>query len=241
MEENIEKSADIKNKIIPIVALVLVVLAIAGYFVFGKNKIQSPANNNVESVATVNGVPITKTAYDTQLASSIASYQSQGVDVADATKLSQIKTEVLDNLIGDELLKQGAMVAGINVTTEEVEKQFQAILTQAGGADALKAELVKNNLTEAQLRENIVLQLEIQAYLLQNIDIASITASDAEIAQFYTDYSKAQIASDPKATVPALKDLSAQIKQQIISNKQQTLVVNFVASLRAKATVVTTP
>jgi len=240
MEENIEKNEErnlyVKNKIIPMVVLVLVILAIGGYFVFGKNKMQSPINNNVGSVATVNGVVISKTSYDAQLANSIASYKTQGVDVTDVTKLAQIKTEVLDNLIGDELLKQAVVAAGIKTAGEEVEKQFQDILTQAGGADALKAELVKNNLTEAQLRDNISKQLAIQTYLLQNIDIKSITVSDAEIAQFYADYSKAQTASGQK-TIPALKDLSAQIKQQLISNKQQTLVANFITALRAKAKV----
>jgi len=240
MEENIEKNIDNKKKIIPIVVLVLAVLAVGSYFVFGKNKTESPINNNVGSVATVNGAIISRETYDTQLASSIASYKTQGVDVADATKLSQIKTQVLDNLISDELLKQGVAAAGIKITAEEVEKQFQVVLTEQGGADKLQAALIQNNLTEGQLRENISKQLAIQAYLLQNIDIASVTVSDAEIAQFYADYSKSQKAADAKAVVPALKDLSAKIKQQLISDKQQNLMTNFVASLRAKATVETT-
>ncbi len=239
MEENIEKkegkSLDVKNKVIPIVVLVLVILALVGYFTFGKNKIQSPVNNNVASAATVNGDIITQKAYDDQLASSIASYKTQGVDVTDATKLSQIKTQVLDNLIADKLISQGVAASGIKATAEEVEKQFQTILTQVGGTEALKTDLVNNNLTEAQLRENISKQLAAQTYLLQNIDTKSITVSDAEIAQFYADYSKEQKAKDAKAVIPALKNLSDQIKQNLISNKQQVLVVNFIASLRAKA------
>jgi len=240
MEENIEKNIDNKKKIIPIVVLVLAVLAVGSYFVFGKNKTESPINNNVGSVATVNGAIISRETYDTQLANSIASYKTQGVDVADATKLSQIKTQVLENLISDELLNQGVAASGIKITADEIEKQFQVVLTGQGGADKLQAALIQNNLTEAQLRENISKQLAIQKYLLQNTDIASVAVSDAEIAQFYADYSKSQKAADAKAVVPALKDLSAQIKQQLISDKQQTIVTNFIASLRAKATVETT-
>lgn len=224
-----------KNKIVSIVVLVLAVLLIGSYFVFGKNKTNTPVDNKA-SVAMVNGAAISKTSYDTQLASAIDAYRTQGIDVTDATKLSQIKTEVLDNLIGNELLTQGIAASGIKATPEEIEKQFQDILTQTGGADAFKAELVKNNLTEAQLRENISKQLAIQTYLSQNIDEKSITVSDAEIAQFYADYSKSQKDSG-QATVPALKDLSDQIKQQLISDKRQTLITTFVASLRAKAKV----
>jgi hypothetical protein len=243
MEENVNNvsSGGSKKKIIPIAILVLVVLAVGAYFVFGKNQAINPANNNAAIAATVNGTIISKATLDTQLASSVAAYKAQGVDVTDAAKLAQIKTQVLDSLIGDELVNQGIAAAGIKVTAEEIEKQFQAVLTQTGGADKLQAELVKNNLTEAQLRDNISKQLTIQKYLAQNIDLTSVTASDAEIAQFYADYSKAQKAADAKAVVPALKDLSAQIKQQIISNKQQTLITNFIASLRSKATVEVTP
>ena len=244
------ENQDVKKRFITAAVLLLVVLAIGGYFVFGGSKISSIINNiatnnkvstTTASVAIVNGTAISRAAYDTQLASTIASYKSQGVDVAaDATKLSQVKTQVLDDLVNNELLTQGAQSAGIKITPEEVEKQFQAILTQAGGAEGLKTALAQNNLTEAQLRENISQQLTIQTYLSANIDTKSITVSDAEIAQFYADYSKAQTVASSTVKVLALKDLSAQIKQQLISNKQQTLINNFVTSLRAKAKIETT-
>lgn len=231
------------KKVISTIVLVLAVLAIGAYFVYGRDSKTdekvAPTETKAASVATVNGVVISKEAYDTQLASSVASYKAQGVDVADEAKLSAIKAEVLDNLINNELLSQGVVAAGIKVSSEDVETQFQVVLTQAGGAEKLKEELVKNNVTEVQLRENISKQLAGQAYLLQNIDIKSITVSDAEIAQFYADYSKAQIAGGQK-TVPTQKDLEVQIKQQIISNKQQILFRDFVASLRAKAKIETT-
>jgi hypothetical protein len=239
------ENKDGKKRIITAIVLLLIILAVGSYFVFGRDKISSilstKAVDNSASVATVNGTAIPKATYDTQLASTIASYKSQGVDVAaDTAKLSQVKTQVLDNLISNELLIQGAQSAGIKTTPAEVEKQFQTILTQAGGAEGLKTALAQNNLTEAQLRENISKQLTIQTYLLANIDTKSITASDAEIAQFYADYSKAQTTASSTVKVPALEDLSDPIKQQIISNKEQALIANFVASLRAKAKIETT-
>lgn len=226
------------NKNVIISVVVVIVLIVAGYLLLGRNTAK-PVEQKADTVATVNGVAIPKTAYDTQLASALATSKSQGVDVTIDSALKQIKTQVLNDLISNELINQGVTKAGIKPTSAEVETQFQAILEQAGGADKLTAELVKSNLTEAQLRENISKQLAVQTYLLQNIDTKSITVSDAEIAQFYADYSKAQKDAGQK-TVPALKDLSEQIKQQIITNKQQTLIVNFVASLRAAAKVETT-
>lgn len=228
-----------KNKIVSMVVVVVVVLAAVAYFMFG-NKVNPIANNtNNTSVATVNGVAIPKATYDTQLASAISSYKAQGVDVADVTKLAQIKTQVLDNLINNELVAQGIKSAGITVTPAEIDAQVQTIIQQAGGATQYQAELKTANLTEAQLRDNISNQLAIQKYLAANVNTASITVSDAEISQFYTDYSKAQIAASSTIKVPALKDLSAQIKQQLTSNKQQVLINDFLASLRSKAQIAT--
>lgn len=236
MENTEEVKKGGMNKIVLIV-IVIVVLAVIGYFAFGRKTAVAP----VASAAMVNGVIIPKADYDTQLAAAIAASKTQGVDVTDATKLAAIKTQVMDNLISNELVAQGIKAAGIKATPEEIEKQFQAILTQTGGADKLKEELVKANITEAKLRENIAKQIEIQAYLLKNIDVAKITVTSEEIAQFYADYSKAQKATNAKAVVPALKDVSEQIKQQITSNKQQALIVSFIASLRAAAKIETTP
>jgi len=239
------ENQDGKKRVTTVAVSVLVILAaIGGYFIFGQKMISNTTENKaavVTSVATVNGSAIPKTIYDTQLAGVIASYKSQGVDIAaDATKLAQVKTQVLNDLINNELLTQGALNAGIKTSAEEVEKQFQTVLTQSGGAEGLKTALAQNNLTEAQFRENISKQLTIQTYLLANIDIKSITVTDAEIAQFYADYSKAQ-KDNGQAAVPPLKELSEQIKQQLISDKQQTLITNFVATLRTKAQIETTP
>jgi hypothetical protein len=226
-----------KNKII-IAVLVLAVLVVGGYFAMKSGKISGVPGVSA-SVATVNGVAIPKATFDTQMASAVASYQTQGIAATSTEQLAQIKTQVLDNLISNELLNQGVTAAGIKTAAADVETQYQALLTQAGGADKLQAQLTASNMTDAQLRDNISKQLAVQTYLLQNIDVKSITASDAEVAQFYADYSKAQKAAGQ--TVPALATLSAQIKQQIISNKENTLVTNFIAALRAKATVVISP
>lgn len=234
-----ENKGDKKN-LAPTVVLVVVILALVGsYFVFGKGNINNLLNNSSASVATVNGVPVSKAAYDTQLASALASYKAQGVDVTALTTLSQIKKQILDSLINNELLMQGAVSAGLKTSDTELETQFQAILTQAGGAEGLKTALAKNNLTEAQLREDISKQLTIQKYLLANIDTKSIVVTDAEVNKVYTDYSQAQKTASSTVKVPALKDISDQIKQQLLSDKEQTLIGDFINSLRVKAKIET--
>jgi len=218
-----------KEKIISVIVLVVVAGAVAGLGFWGYKA--KPAVTNVASVAKVNGVSITQSAYDAQLASVIATLKAQGTDTESADNQTQIRAQVLEDLINNELVAQQVIKAGISASEADIEAQFQILVTQAGDLEKLNAQLTASNLTETQLRANIRTQLEIQAYLLKNIDISSATASDAEAKAFYDTNVKTQ------ADAPAYKDIVEQIKQQIIANKQQALVNTFIASLRESATV----
>jgi hypothetical protein len=230
--------------IIPAIVVLVIVLVVGGYMIYGPSKTGVSSNENATStaatttvsVATVNGVAISKAVYDAQVASAVATYASQGVNATSTENEAKIKTQVLESLINNEVLVQNVAAAKVQVKPADIETEFQKVVTQSGGAEGLKTALTQNNLTEDQLKANIAKQLETQNYLLANIDIKTIKVTDAEIAKFYADYSKAQKDAGQK-TVPALKDLSTQIKQQLTANKEQELVNAFVATLRAKATV----
>ncbi len=83
--------------------------------------------------------------------------------------------------------------------------------------------------------------------MLANIEPAKVAVTDAEVKKFYDDAVTAQKEADKKLPkdqkpqpIPALKDISEQIKQQLTLQKQQAEVVAFVAALRAKASIETT-
>ena len=219
-----------RENIITTVVAVLVVLGGAYYGLFVmKKSTNTPVVATIPSIATVNGVSIPKSDYDSQLTAAVASYKTQGVDVTDPTKLSQIETQVLDGLVNSEILSQAATNSGVTAVQADVDSQYQAILTQAGGADKLKDQLAAASLSDAKLRENIAKQLAIKAFILKKIDINSATTTPTEIKKFYDDNVKGQKGA------PALKDISAQISQKIVSDKQQQLLNALISSLRATA------
>jgi hypothetical protein len=223
-----------KQKIGAIVVVLLVVAGVAYATLHKKGAVAvKTETTTADAVAVVNGVTIARSAYDTQLASAQASFKAQGVDTSAPEKMTEIKTQVLNDMIANELINQAVVGAGIKVTPEEVEAQFQAITKQAGGAEQLKTQMTAANITEAQVRDNILKQLGVQKYLLQNIDINSATTSATEIKAFYDANTKG-VKNPPK-----LKDVSDQIKAQLIASKQQLLVTAFIASLRAKADIKT--
>ncbi len=220
-----------KNKIIMLVISVLIVVAVVLWAVMGSGK--SKIMVAPDKVATVNGVVITKTAYDEQMTAMVASLKAQGVNTEDPAKQAEMKKQVLDNLINNELITQGIKSAGIVTTDAEVETQFQTIVTQNGGAEGFQKALTTANLTEAKLRTDILNQLNIQKYLAANVKVSGIKVTDAEVKAFYDQYK----ATNDTST-PALKTISTEIKQQITQNKQQALVAEFIAALKAKATII---
>ncbi len=222
-----------KEKIIAGVVAVVIVAGGVGYMVYGKSNKEVAVVQPVEKVATVNGVEIAKSAYESQLASAITTLKARGVNTDDATQLTQIKNQVLTDLINNEVLNQAVKASGVTATADEVEKQVQALVAQVGGADKFAGELVKANLTEAQLRDNISKQLAAQKYLLTKVDVSKAVASEEEITKFYNDNVKGQTGA------PALKDVKEQIRQQIVNTKQQQLVLAYVETLKVGAKIET--
>ncbi len=216
-----------------VVAVVVVVIAIIGLAAFGLNK-KSSLTAKAPAVAYVNDVAITKADFDTQLNQVLATLKGQGVDTASSTILVAVKNQVLSDMINDQLVTQEIAKAKISASQQQVDAQYQALVSQAGGTDKLASQLAAANMTDAQLRANIAKQLAVQAYLTSKIDMNSATATPAEAMQFYKQGTAGQ--QNP----PTFKSVEAQIMQQLVANKQQLLINALLQSLKAGAKISTT-
>jgi len=125
--------------------------------------------------------------------------------------------------------------SGIEISQEAIDNEIQAAKDQAGSQENYEQQLATANLTEEQLRENIVRQLATREYVFQNVDVNSVTVSDEEIQKFYDDSKVAQ------PDLPPLDAIRDQAEQQLLTNKQQELINQFIATLRDEADVQTTP
>lgn len=105
----------------------------------------SPSPQPPDPVARVNGVPIALAAYERAL-----NRAAPETNVADSSVLSR---QVLDTLIEQELINQGAAALGISVTDAEVEAQMDELrLSEAGTVEAWQEWLALNQYTEDELR-----------------------------------------------------------------------------------------
>jgi foldase protein PrsA len=123
-----------------VVALAVVALAVAGC---GGAAAKSAPSPQPEVAARVNGRPVYK--QQVTQAQAQARLGKQQLSYADA----------LDQLIGEELLRQEARRLGVSVPERDVEQRYLQVVKSSGGKDALAAALRSGGLTDDQLRERI--------------------------------------------------------------------------------------
>ncbi len=222
-----------------IVAVLVVVVVIGGaiWYLSSTGKLGMPtpststtATTTSDTVATVNGEAISRTQLTTaegQLAT------QQGLSATSSAVLAQMQTQALNALVSQVLLRQAAQKSGIVASSTQVDAQIAADKKQLGTDAAYQQALITQGLTENDLRTQIAAALVMQGYLDQTLNLSAVTATDAEVQAAYKQLSTGQ------TNVPPLKQVSAQVKQLVIQQKQQQLINALADKLRTTADVKT--
>lgn len=221
-----------------IIGIVILLLAVAGYAAYHfwpelRSATEGDAaqeNGDTSPVATVNGESISRAQYDETLARVTAQAEQQGLDISDPQVASEIQNQVIDSLVNNLLLVQAATAADISPTEAAIDEQMASIITQFGGEEALQTQMESLDLTEAEVRADISEQLAVEELVTGEVDLESITVTDAEVQEFYDT-----IAAQNPDLVPPLADVSEQIEAQLQAEKEQVLIDELLASLRAQA------
>jgi peptidyl-prolyl cis-trans isomerase C len=113
-------------------------------------------------VATVNGEEISLTQFEHAL----ARRQLEG----DAADQNTLRTDVLNQLIEQQVIQQGAAAQQITVSDAEVDAELQAMTESAGSAEAWNQWLATNLYTEEEFRDDL------RVSLLNNRIVVNLTA-----------------------------------------------------------------
>jgi len=184
------------------------------------------------AVATVNGVKITREAYEKNRRQVEESALQQNADVTDPAVVAEINKQAIETLVNTEILRQEADKLGIAVTSEDVQARYEAIVEQIGGPEVLVTRMAELDLTEEGLRGDIEGELVIQALFAEAIDLSAVEVTEEEIMQVYTQVSAEQ------GTEIALNDVREVIESNLRMSKEQALVTEYVQTLRTPAEVV---
>lgn len=214
------------------IILFIIVLIIAG--AVGFKVYQS--NNGGPAVASVNGDKITENAYQGTVSALTDEMAAMGFDTSNEAAIAEIETEALDRLINTKLLVQAAEEAGHTATDEEVDAMIADITTQFGGEEAFTAYLTDNEISQDTLREDMYEQIVVETYLTENTEITAVTATEEEVQALYDDIA----ANAPEGQeVPTLEEVYAQVESQVVGTKQQEMLGDLLAELRAEAEITT--
>lgn len=241
-----------------IIAIVMVAAAVGGawyYFTKGGEAVANNANQNSAAtadlfansqgsadeqapqapselpdvVAKVGGQEITKQELQ-QAEAQILAGQQMDPSSLDAQTMEQIRVQALDGIISNNLLKQIASEADINVEAEAIDAQINNIKAQFTEEGQFESMLQQQNLTQEQLRELVSKDLEVQKYLEQTLGLLDISTSEEEISQFYQEQSSAS-----EQELPPLEEVSEQIKTMLIQQKQQQVIMSHLQELKNNA------
>lgn len=128
-------------------------------------------------VAKVNGTPIPKG----DLIKVADQFHAQSPAM---TETAEFYRKILDQLIGNELLRQEATAAGVTASDEEVNKQLGELKGRFPSPEKFQEELKKSGLTEAevtkQIRENLVMQKFVETKVVNDVKV-----SDQQVKAFY--------------------------------------------------------
>jgi SurA N-terminal domain len=209
------------NKTMWAVIIVVIVAAAGWYFLSGHAS---------GTVATVNGTPITRsqlTAAELQIAA------QQGVTATSTAVQAQFQPDALNLLIGQTLIEQAAQKAGIMASSTVVDAQLAATKAQFSATSDYEKALAARGMTENDLRLAITNNIVINAYLEQQLNLATATATPAEIQAVY----KQVAAQQAGTTIQPLSAVRDQVAQMIVQQKQQDSINAYVSQLRAAANV----
>ncbi|MBY0309985.1 SurA N-terminal domain-containing protein [Patescibacteria group bacterium] len=184
-----------------------------------------------EAAATVNGADISVLDFESTLRQLTANTAEQGVDVADPTIVEELRTQAIESLVNTEVLRQKAEASNVTVSDEDIQARYSQIEAGLGGAEGLAARMVELGVTDEMLRRDIKNDILIQSHLEASIDRSAVTVSDEEIQSLYNQ------ATAGGADVPPLADVREQVEMQIRSEKEQSLVAQYVEELRADAAI----
>ncbi len=129
--------------------------------------------------ATVNGEGITVEEYTAELTRYKSSQQALNKTVADA----DASKAVLEDLIDQVLLEQGAKAAGYEITDSALQSRVEALVSQLGGADKLSQWESAHGYTDASFRADLKLSIDAAWMRDKIINAVPTTADQVHVQQ----------------------------------------------------------
>jgi hypothetical protein len=209
---------------IALVAALLIILG-AGFYVYNEYY------KDGGTVAVVNGVRISADEFNESVSLIEQSAVAQGIDLNQGALKEEIQSQALDTLVNNALLITAAQKAGFKASEDDVSTKYDELVAQLGGEEALNAQMSQVGLTEEKLRRNIQERILADQYIETETAIKDLAVSEEEINAYIESLGGSDV------ELPPNEQLRPQVEAQILSQKQQQMVVDLIERLRKSAVI----
>ena len=136
-----------------------------------------------KKVAVVNGTTILKQDFDRAMLGVTQRLTASGKNLEGA-ELEKLKSEILENIIGGELLYQDAQKKGIKIEDAKINKEYDNLKQKFPSTDVFTNWLKEMDLTEAAIKADFRKRMIVQQ-LIEKEFSSKISIADLEIKAFY--------------------------------------------------------
>ena len=137
-------------------------------------------------VALVNGTAITQTEFDRELMAASRQFLHNGKQL-NPEQLVEFKKQVLESLIGQELILQECSKKGTKIEDKTIDEELAKMKKKYPNEEAFNTALKNANLSEDKLKSDLRKKMVIQKYIDDEIAL-SVNISDKEIKSFYDSH-----------------------------------------------------
>lgn len=172
--------------------------------------------------AIVNGTEITMQAFNDEFDYNLQMITSYGT-VVNTEMEKQLRHDVLDTMIRNELLIQEANADDYTVTDEELEDMYQNYVEQYETEEKLIEALQNSEQTVESFKQDLRTQMDmdhfLNAYIIEHELYVQLIVSDEEIQAAFVQYALQSGQEGLK-----LEDIRDQIKSSLEQEKQITVI-----------------
>ena len=142
-----------------------------------------PGETADDKIASVNGTIITRIEFEREMMLAYQQFMSSGRQISQS-QLPELKEQVLESLISQELIFQESRKEGIKVEDQTINEQIDKMKHDFPDETAFKSALERSRTSEDNLRSDIRKKMCIQAYIDQKFT-DSTKLPENEVKSFY--------------------------------------------------------
>ena len=190
-------------------------------------------------VAEVNGEEIPKSEFVEIYQAQKKSAEQQAQQGGQAPQEKQLREQVVQAMVTEELLRQEAERRDISPSDKQVQGALDEAAQQNGmpSADQLVKALQEQGLSREEIDEKAMQQAQFD--LLVAEETGEVTATDKQVRDLYAQLKKQQAGAGQQGQqaqqIPPLKQVRSQLEEQVVSQQESEAARSLIDQLRKDA------